>query len=54
MLSRVLVGWAVSVAGASCVLCVIALWLVVTVRRGEVIDDIVDGADADDGYHEPQ
>jgi len=35
------------------VLCVIALWLVVTIRRDEMVDDMVDAAGVGDGDHDP-
>jgi hypothetical protein len=41
-------GWVSGAAAVGCLLSMVALWLVVTIRRDEVVDDIVDHAGGKD------
>ena len=46
--SQVTSGWVAGAASVSCLLSLVALWLVVTIRRDAVVDDIVEDAGGED------
>ena len=46
--TQVTSGWVAGAAAVGCVFSVIALWLVVTIRRDRVLDEIVKDARGDD------